>query len=266
MQEPDLTLLTTAAREAGRIARTFFDGSNEVWDKGHDDPVSEADLAVDTYLRETLTAARPSYGWLSEETEDSGDRLNRHRLFVVDPIDGTRAFLAGESTWAHSLAVVEGRQAIAGAVFLPIKDRMFAASRNGGATLNGAPISVSKKARAEHAHVLASRPALDPRHWPGGVPPISRHFRPSLAYRLSLVGEGRFDGMFTLRDSWEWDIAAGALIAEEAGARVSDRTGADLKFNNAHPVTSGVFAAAPGVHEDLMSHLLDPDQDFGRSS
>ena len=258
MPAHDLALLIDAARAAGEIARGYFDGANKVWDKGRDDPVSEADFAVDTYLRKTLTAARPDYGWLSEETEDTPDRLTKSRLFVVDPIDGTRAFVAGEATWAHSIAVVENGRAVAGAVFLPIKDRLYAACAGDGATLNGAPLSASPTVRATDAKVLASRPALEPRHWPGGVPEFRRHFRPSLAYRLSLVGEGRFDAMLTLRDSWEWDIAAGALIAPEAGATVTDRRGAPLRFNNPHPVTPGVLAAAPGVHADLIRHLTEP--------
>ncbi len=258
MPESDLALLTRTARRAGEIARAYFDGPNKIWDKGRDDPVTEADLAVDTYLRETLTAARPDYGWLSEETEDTPDRLQKSRLFVVDPIDGTRAFIAGEATWAHSMAVVENGRPTAGVVYLPIKDRLYAASAGDGATLNGLPLAASPKPHATSARVLASRPALEPRHWPGGVPEISRHFRPSLAYRLSLVGEGRFDGMLTLRDSWEWDIAAGALIASEAGATVTDRHGGALQFNNAHPVTSGVLAASPGVHTELIRHLTEP--------
>ncbi len=258
MPAHDLALLIDAARAAGEIARRYFEGENKVWDKGRDDPVSEADFAVDTHLREMLTAARPDYGWLSEETEDSPARLEKRRLFVVDPIDGTRAFLAGEATWAHSIAIVEDGRAVAGAVYLPIKNRLYAARAGDGATLNGAPMRVSAKSRAAHARVLITNATLAEKHWPGGVPDVSRHFRPSLAYRLSLVGEGRFDGMLTLRDSWEWDIAAGALIAAEAGATVTDRHGAPLRFNNPHPATSGILAAAPGVHDDLLRHLAEP--------
>ena len=252
---PDLELLIGAATSAGEIARRYFEGANEVWQKGHDDPVSEADLAVDHHLRETLLAARPDYGWLSEETADTPERLTARRLFIVDPIDGTRAFVAGETTWAHSLAVVEDGRPVAAVVCLPMKSRTYAATAGGGATLNGALIAASTIGQANGARILASRPTLQDQFWRDGVPPIERHFRPSLAYRLSLVAEGRFDGMITLRDSWEWDIAAGALIAAEAGAIVSDRLGNPLCFNTPQPVSPGVLAAAPGVHADLSGRL-----------
>ena len=254
----DLDLLIDAARGAGEIARRFFDGANNVWQKGEDDPVSEADLAVDAYLRETLCAARPDYGWLSEETEDDGARLSKSRVFVADPIDGTRAFIAGQSAWAHSIAVVDEGRPVAGVVYLPVKDRLFAAARGGGATLNDTRLRVSGRQALDNARILATRPAFDARHWPGGVPPIDRHFRPSLAYRLSLVAEGRFDGMLTLRNSWEWDIAAGAVIAAEAGAEVSDRQGRPLRFNNRHPMTDGVLVAPPPVHAALLHRLSVP--------
>ena len=258
MPADDLTLLAEAAKAAGRIALTYFEGANEVWEKGADDPVSEADMAVDRFLRETLTAARPGYGWLSEETEDDRARLGASRVFVVDPIDGTRAFVAGERTWAHALAVVEDGRPVAGIVYLPARDRLFAATAGGGATLNGVPLAASARQSVEGARILASRPTLEAKLWPGGLPSVERHFRPSLAYRLSLVGEGRFDGMLTLRDSWEWDIAAGALIATEAGARVTDCRGGALRFNSPRRQTDGVIAAPPAIHAGLLEGLREP--------
>jgi myo-inositol-1(or 4)-monophosphatase len=256
LQAPDLELLITAARGAGEIAKSYFQGENRVWDKGSDDPVSEADIAVDTYLRETLCASRPDYGWLSEETDDDRARLEREHVFIVDPIDGTRAFVAGQSTWAHSVAVVCGGVPVAGVVYLPMKDRLYAACKGSGASLNGASLNVDASGLVTKPTVLASRGALDEKHWPGGVPSVERHFRPSLAYRLCLVGEGRFDAMLTLRDSWEWDIAAGALIAAEAGATATDRTGAALRFNRRRPMAPGVLVAAPQVHQAMIPRLV----------
>lgn len=258
MPGPDLELLTRAAREAGDIARGYFGCRNRVWEKAANDPVSEADLAVDQYLREALLAARPDYGWLSEETEDAPERRDRERIFVVDPIDGTRAFIAGERTWALSLAVVAKGRPEAGVVYLPMKDRLYSAERGRGGRLNGARIAVSSRPGGRGARILAARPALDDHNWPGGPPPVDRHFRPSLAYRLCLVAEGRFDAMLTLRDSWEWDLAAGALIASESGAAVTDRTGHPLVLNKPHPVSQGVLAATPGVHADLLGRLAVP--------
>ena len=255
MPEPDLDLLIEAARGAARIARPYWSGENTVWEKGPDDPVSEADLAVDTYLRESLTAARPGYGWLSEETEDSDHRLSAERVFVVDPIDGTRAFIKGEKTWAHSIGLVENGTPLAGVVYLPLHDALYAATRGGGATLNGAQIRTSYRGGANGASILANRHAFDPAHWPGGLPDARRAFRPSLAYRLCLVAEGRFDGMLTLRDSWEWDLAAGTLIATEAGAMVSDRHGGAPRFNRATPAVPGLVVAPKPLHADLISRL-----------
>jgi myo-inositol-1(or 4)-monophosphatase len=256
----DLALLAEAARAAGRIALSFFRKSPEIWEKHADaGPVTEADYAVDRMLRDTLTGARPGYGWLSEETEDGPARLARPRSFIVDPIDGTRAFIAGEPSWAHSLAVVEAGQATAGVVYLPVPDLLYAATLGGGATLNGQPIRASGRTEETGATVLAGKTAFHPDLWPGGLPQIERKFRPSLAWRLALVGEGRFDAMLTLRPAWEWDIAAGALIAAEAGARVTDRHGGPLRFNSPHPQTAGVIAAAPALHAAFLARLAPAD-------
>lgn len=255
MPEPELDLLIEAARGAARIAKSYWNGSNTVWEKGPDDPVSEADFAVDAYLRETLTAARPGYGWLSEETEDSADRLSAERVFIVDPIDGTKAFIRGEKTWAHSIGLVENGRPLAGVVYLPMQDKLYAAGRGIGAALNGKTIRTSYLGGADGASLLANKAIFEPRNWPGGVPDARRVFRPSLAYRLCLAAEGRFDGMLTLRDTWEWDVAAGALIATEAGACVTDRKGADLVFNTATPAVSGTIVAPPPLLSDLLARL-----------
>jgi len=250
----DLPLLIDAAREAGKIAAKHWTRDPQVWDKPGDlGPVSEADLEVDTMLRTELLAARPDYGWLSEETEDDLSRLERTRVFIVDPIDGTRSFIDGRRAFAHSLAVVENGRVTAGVVFLPMLDRLFTAARGHGAALNGGRLTASTTRECPEATLLAARPNLKDHHWPGGVPLVERSYRPSLAYRVALVGEGRFDGMVTFRDTWEWDIAAGTLIAEEAGATVTDRDGAALAFNNATPLVPGVIVAGAPLHADLLA-------------
>mmetsp|Transcript_23247 Transcript_23247/g.40029 ORF Transcript_23247/g.40029 Transcript_23247/m.40029 type:complete len:209 (+) Transcript_23247:5175-5801(+) len=202
-----------------------------------------------------LRTARPDYGWLSEETEDNADRLSNDIVFIVDPIDGTRSFVEGGRTWAISIAVARQGAVTAAAVYLPLRDKMYGASIGGGATLNGAPLAVTTDNPKATAKVLAARPNLDAKHWPGGLPKLDRHYRPSLAYRLAVVGEGRFDGMIVLRSSWEWDIAAGALIVTEAGGQITDRTGAPLRFNNAHPALNGVVAGNAPLHSDLIERL-----------
>ncbi|WP_299683897.1 3'(2'),5'-bisphosphate nucleotidase CysQ [uncultured Tateyamaria sp.] len=255
MPASDLPLLTHAARVAGRIATSFAGPSARRWDKADGaGPVTEADLAVDTYLRNTLLAARPDYGWLSEETEDDDRRLSRDTVFIVDPIDGTRSFVEGSRTWAISIAVAHRGEVTAAAIHLPLRDKLYAAGHGRGATLNDAPVRVTRT----HAppHVLAAKPNFDDGNWPGGRPASDRHYRPSLAYRLALVGQGRFEGMLTLRPSWEWDIAAGALIVTEAGGSVTDRAGAPLRFNTEGALLNGVVAAEPDLHAAMLSGLV----------
>ena len=257
MPESDLALLIEAARQAGDIARSYHGRADlAVQTKPQDDsPVSEADLAVNRALERLLRDARPGYGWLSEESADDAARLGAERVFVVDPIDGTRSFVAGEKSWAHSLAVVDDGVPVAAVVDLPLLDKLYTAGLGEGARLNGRPVAVSDHGETEGAQVLATRPNFEDRHWRGGVPDMRRNHRPSLAYRLGLVAEGQFDAMFTFRPSWEWDIAAGCLILSEAGARVTDRRGAGLRFNNAVPQSDGVIGANPGLHAAILDRL-----------
>lgn len=254
--EPDLALLLAAAEAAGAEAMRHFRQAPETWEKpGGRGPVSAADLAVDRLLHADLTAARPGYGWLSEESEDDPARLAAERVFVVDPIDGTRAFLAGETAWSVSLALAERGRVIAAVVHLPALGRTYAAATGAGATRDGAAIAPSPRAALEDARVLANAAQLDPRHWRGQTPQVQRHFRPSLAYRLCLAAEGRFDAMLTFRDAWEWDVAAGDLIAREAGAVVTDRSGAAPRYNNPHPQVPGLIVAGPALHAAIMARV-----------
>jgi myo-inositol-1(or 4)-monophosphatase len=212
-------------------------------------------LSVNAVLEARLRAARPEYGWLSEETTDTPDRLSREAVFILDPIDGTRAFLAGEESFAISLAVAHAGKITAGVVLLPAKNQIYAATANGPATRDGQPITCSQTARLAEADVLTTRATMVPELWPGGVPNLKRSFRTSLAYRLCLAAEGRFDAMITLRETWEWDIAAGSLIAARAGCRVSDRSGEDLRFNAATPRAPGTIAANSDLHSAILAAL-----------
>ena len=255
MPETDLELLTRAARAAGEIACGFSGETARRWDKGADaGPVTEADLAVNEMLADTLLGARPGYGWLSEETEDDPARLNREQVFIVDPIDGTRSFIEGSRTWAHALAVARNGIVEAAVVYLPRLDKLYAAAAGDGAWLNGQAIGVSGAA-LPGASILAARPAFAPEHWRAGPPDMRRSHRPSLAYRTSLVAEGRFDAMLTLRPTWEWDVAAGDLILREAGAVTSDRAAQALRFNNPVPRLNGVLAANPVLHREIAGAL-----------
>jgi len=252
----DLALLDDAAKGAGAIAARYFTRGAKSWDKGGGQgPVTEADLAVNDYLHARLTDARPAYGWMSEESDPLGDlaRMKTAATFIIDPIDGTRAFMEGQKSFAHALAVVIDGAPVAAVVHLPLMDLTYTATLGCGAFLNGQPLQASARTALTGARVLATRPAFEPQHWPGGVPSVERHFRPSLAWRLALVGEGAFDALITLRDTWDWDIAAAALIATEAGVQISDRDGAALRFNRPQASNPGVLAAPRALHDTLIT-------------
>ncbi len=233
-----------------------FGQKPHTWEKDDDQgPVTEADLEIDRMLHARLLGAHPDAGWLSEETEDDADRLTRDRVFVVDPIDGTKSFINGNQNFSHSLAISEGGAITAGVVHLPARGLTYEAALGKGAFLNGEPISASDADAFEGARVLASESQFRSGLWSGPPPPVERHFRSSLAYRMCLVAQGRFDGMVTLRHTWEWDVAAGVLICEEAGAVATTRTGARPVFNQDVPRMDGMLAAAPRLHQRLMAHL-----------
>lgn len=251
----DLALLIDAARAAGDIARGYFNASPEVWEKSDGQgPVTEADLHVNRQLSADLHGARPDYGWLSEETEDGAARLKTERQFIIDPIDGTRSFIEGNKDWAHSIAVAENGIVTAAVIYLPMHDALYAAEIGQGATRNGVTIKATPDKPMTDATVLSSKLNMDAKFWAVDVPPFKRTFRSSLAYRMALVAEGRFDGMITLRPTWEWDVAAGALIVAQAGGHVSDQTGGPALFNNPHPQINGMVAAG-GIHPALITAL-----------
>ncbi len=253
----DLALIEAAAVEAGRIALDYWRGSFRSWDKDAGaGPVSEADLAVNTALETRLRAARPGYGWLSEESPDDPARLTAARTFIVDPIDGTRAFIDGQEGFSVCVAVVEDGRPVAGVVHLPARGATYAADLDGPATLNGAPIRPAARTSAEGATMLGARTVLDPQHWRGGrVPGLTRKFRSSLAWRLCLVAEGQFDAALSVRPVWDWDIAAASVIAAQAGCGVTDRQGRAFRFNGAVPHSDGLIVAGPALHGLLAEGL-----------
>ena len=255
--ERDLALLIRAAHGAGPIAMRHWRRAPRSWDKADGaGPVTEADLEVNDYLETMLRAARPGYGWLSEESPDDAARLDCDHAFIIDPIDGTRAFIAGERSFAHALAVVRAGRVTAAAVFLPALEKLYTAEDGGIATLNGQPIRARDAADPGAARVLTGKPSLAPEYWQGPPPALDRHFRPSLAYRLCLVADGSFDGVLSFRPCWEWDIAAGSLIAHAAGAIVTAPKGAALRFNtHPDPRSPGLWAAGPALHGALSDRM-----------
>jgi myo-inositol-1(or 4)-monophosphatase len=224
----ELALLKRAAAEAGRIAMRYFRNDPHVsWKEGMS-PVSEADFAANDYLLATLMVERPDYGWLSEETTDTSVRLSKRRTFIVDPIDGTKAFIAGRDLWCVSVALVENGKTIAGVLDCPARGEVFEASRGGGSFLNG-----------QRLQIMASNPPLriaGAKSWLSrlaakvGAEPEQIGHIPSLAYRIAAIADNRFDGTFIKPDCHDWDIAAAELILSEAGGLMHDETGHALSF------------------------------------
>lgn len=247
--DDELGLIRSAAAEAGRIALGYFRKDPEVWMKDGKSPVSEADFAVDAFLRDALGAARPDYGWLSEETVDSAERLSARRTFVVDPIDGTRAFVDGRDVWCVSIALVEDGRPLCGVLNCPARQEVYEAAAGGTAKKNGAAIAVKKPSGAP---VVAGPRALTDAL--GGIyrGKLTLHpYVPSLAYRVAMLAEGVIDGTFVKPNSHDWDLAAADLILQQAGGRVLDARGAPLRYATPEPVL-GVLAAGSGPLLDAM--------------
>ena len=237
----DLELIENAAREAGGIAMRYFGADNQVWHKHGNSPVSEADFAVDRFLTETLRSARPGYGWLSEETEDSDERLSASRIFVVDPIDGTRGFIDGRKEWCISVAVVENGVPVAGVLECPALSETYAAAGGAGARLNGRRLE--RLSGSAIASVTASRKLNEAISASQGGALAVLPFVPSLAYRLAMVAGRKVDAAFAKPGASEWDIAAADIILREAGGALVDLDGVQPQYNR--PATkSGPLLAA----------------------
>lgn len=238
------------AGEAGALALARWRTEGvESWYKADASPACEIDLAVDRLLRKRLSALLPDAGWLSEETADSVDRLSRGRVWVVDPIDGTRDYLRGRTGWAVSIALVEHGRPLLAVLDAPARGERWAAERGSGAMRNGTALRASDRSTLHGARVPADT-----------LPKADRDFiaveKPNgIALRIAMVAADEADLVATLRWGHEWDVAAAALIAAEAGAAVSDATGAPLVFNQPDPRAFGVLVSAPAIHAAAVERL-----------
>jgi myo-inositol-1(or 4)-monophosphatase len=244
----DLDLIREAALAAGDLALSEREQGLKIWSKSGGSPVTSADLAVDQLLRDRLLTARPDYGWLSEETADSADRLSKRRIFVVDPIDGTLAYMKDKPWWCVPIAVVEDGRPVAAVIRAPMLNETFVATLGGGATLNGRSVTASDTTDLDDASVLADARLMEGPHWPEPWPAMRYEKRNALAYRMALVAAGAFDAAIALTPKWDWDVCAGALIAEEAGAKVSDHHGGQWRFNQPDPRQTSLICSAPALH------------------
>ncbi len=248
----DLALLIDTARTAGKIAREYYErGDAKVWDKSENNPVTEADIAVNEYLQTTLQAARPNYGWLSEETKDDASRLGAKRSFVIDPIDGTRAFMDAKPHFTICLAVIENGVAVVGVVYNPILDEMFEARAGGGARLNTRPI----KPNDQHSIAGCSMIGYPRKFKRLGWPDMRVSVRNSVAYRIVMVAAGLRDASVVFTPKSDWDLAAADIIAREAGAMISDLDGKAFHYAKDDVKENGVICASPRLYFLLLEQV-----------
>lgn len=262
----DLALLTDAVRQAGafvldRMKRPYKTlqkpGAPTPWGKMDDSPVTDVDLETDALLTRLLRSGRPGYGWLSEETADDPARLTRERVFIVDPIDGTSAFLKAKPEFTIVAAVSAHGQPAAAVVFNPMTDELYAAAAGHGATLNGVRIGTSVRAQIQGARILGTPEFFGHAAWPVKWPPMILEKRASLAYRMALIAAGRFDGMLALNPKHEWDICAGALLVSEAGGRSTNHDGSAWSFNKPDAREPSMVCGGPVLHQLILDHIKD---------
>jgi myo-inositol-1(or 4)-monophosphatase len=246
--------LAATVREAGALARKAFNGPIKSWMKEGNSPVSEVDLAIDALLRERLAATGAADGWLSEETEDDPGRLSADRVWIVDPIDGTRAFLAHRDDWCVSVALAEKGRPILGAIYAPTSDDLFIASAGGGATHNGRPIAASEGSALAHARVAGPDRRLA-RLSPFGI--VAEPKVHALALRVTRVAQGSLDIALAGPNSSDWDLAAADLLVHEAGGALTTLAGETLVYNRPKPKHGALFAAGRDRHQALRDLIRE---------
>lgn len=252
---PDRDAALSAVREAGDLAlgawREGAAPNSRVWEKSKGNPVCDTDLAVDALLKHRLQPLAPDIGWLSEETADNPDRLAASRLWLVDPIDGTRDFIRGRAGWCVSVALVEDGDVAFAAMYAPVTQQMWVAHRGQGTTCNAKRLTASNREAFGGARVPTD-----------ALPKVDRdlqmvHKPNSIAMRMTMVACDRADLVATLRWGHEWDIAAAHLIAEEAGAVVTNATGGAIRYNKSRPMDFGLICCAPAIHAAAVERLSE---------
>jgi myo-inositol-1(or 4)-monophosphatase len=254
--------LEAAMREAGDIARVTSQRKFERWTKGKDrSPVSEADIAVNDFLRERLAKLLPGAGWLSEETEDDPAARDMQQTWIVDPIDGTRAFIQGRPDWTVSVALVEDGRPVLAALYAPVTEEMFVAAHGAGTTCNGEMVSVRDGGDLTGVKAAGPKRMLErlEKAEPTALPQPKVH---SLALRLTRVATGELDIAFASGGSHDWDLAAADLLVHEAGGVLTDLAGRPLSFNRPHLTHGALVAAGPARHQALLALLRDRMPEF----
>jgi myo-inositol-1(or 4)-monophosphatase len=253
----DLELATHAARAAGEIVMHYFGTDLFVQHKSPEQPLTAADLEADVRLRELLLGARPADGWLSEETKDTADRLQRRRVWIVDPIDGTRSFIAGRPEFAISIGLAEDGAAVVGVVYNPAREELFWAIRGAGAyvvqrSAVAERLAVSERQPGQLPVMLASRSEIAAGEFDSfenswSIAPLG-----STAYKLAQIAWGRGETFLSRGPKSEWDVCAGVLLVQEAGGRVTDIDGLEPRFNREEPALRGLIATNGALHDTLL--------------
>jgi len=255
-----LSLAVSAAQAAGELIMGYYRSDYEAWDKRPGDPVTTADLEADQLLRRRLMAATPEAGWLSEETRDTPERLDKRRLWVVDPLDGTNEFVAGQDEFAVSVAYVKDGHPLLGVVHNPATDETMAGVVGQGITYNGEPARpFSARAEVRGARVLVSNTEVERGMWDRYQEHLNLGPVGSTAYKLGRVAAGFGDAYVTLKHKHEWDICAGVALTLAVGGRATDLSGAPFRFNQVDVEVNGVVAANPTLHAGLVGLLQKED-------
>lgn len=250
----DAALLTDTVREAGALAKAMFRTELKNWTKGASSPVSEADIATNDLIERRLRSATPHYGWLSEESVDDDVRLDRPLVWIVDPIDGTRAYLAGRDDWCVSVALVAGSTPVLAAVFAPVTDEFFFAVRGQGTTLNQRQVSASSGSGLDFSRMAGPKPLVQRLSLSSDEITLFPRIG-SLALRLCRVADGSLDAAFAGGQSRDWDLAAANLIVQEANGRMTTLSGDAIEYNR-REVTHGVLVAAGhDRHARIVEHF-----------
>jgi myo-inositol-1(or 4)-monophosphatase len=247
-----LQVATEAARHAGRVILSYYDSHYDVRDKGKDNPVTTADLAANRILRESLLQAFPEAGWLSEESADNSERLQRDIVWVIDPIDGTKEFIQGIDEFVVVLALVIKHQVELAVTYNPARQELVHACRGQGAFCNDRPIHVSTTSRLQDAVVLASRSEIGRGEFERFKDVLTVQPMGSVAYKLAQVAQGKGDMTFSLVPKNEWDICAGTLLVTEAGGWVTDPHGRPFAFNQPNTLRAGIIATNGLLHEQVL--------------
>ena len=256
----DLALLKSAALEAGRLAMRYFGEAHESWTKSGGSPVTEADLAVNTLLRETLMAARPGYGWLSEETDDDPALRVQKRIFVVDPIDGTRGFMDGDTRWSISLGIIENSRPVTAVLHAPALDLTYWAVTGHGAwrvceSGGDEKLAISSRTTLSGGHIAGPKNWLRSRAFAAlSVRPAD--YVPSLALRFAMIADGSFDAAFARPNAHDWDLAACDLLVHEAGGILSEIDGNPPQYNRSGFRHGALVAVNRAMHRSLVEAVV----------